>query len=187
MTADLHLGAGRLHDVRQHDLAHGLGDDVIGGVGGRPGRDRVFLLLQRLHHVAEHVAFVRRVAQPVGEWLGQLRRRRGHRHHYDAGSFSGRKRHAAFAGTEWPDDRHHLVVLGELAHADHRLLGLACRIERDDLELLAVDAARGVDLFDRHLRGDLIGFGESCEGTRTSEQISKQDFLRLCRLTGNDR
>ena len=56
-----------------------------------------------------------------------------------------------------------------------------------DLELLAANAARGVDLFDRHLCGDVIGLGQGCEGTRASKQISKQDFLRLDRLTGHDR
>ena len=81
VTRQLHLGAGLLHHVRQDVLTHGLGDDVIGGIGDRPGARRVFLLLERLHHALEHVAFVRRVAERIGERLGKLRRRRRHRHH----------------------------------------------------------------------------------------------------------
>ncbi len=176
--AELHVGAGLFHDAGQHHLAHDLGDHVVGGVGDRPGGDREVLLLERAHHALEHVAFVRGVAECILERLGELGRGRSHRHGGHAGAIAGREHHAAFAGTERPDHRDHLVVFGKLAQADHGLIGLAGGIERDDAQLLAGDAAGIVDLVDRDLRRDLVGLGEGRVGARRRRQIAEQDVLR---------
>ena len=81
VTLSLHSVPACLHDIGQDVLAHGLGDHVVGGVGDRAGRrSGMFFSLSVFITLLEHVAFVRRVAQRVGERLGQLRRRRGHRH-----------------------------------------------------------------------------------------------------------
>ena len=60
--------------------------------------------------------------------------------------------------------------------------GLPAVSKETILSFLPPIAAGGVDLVDRHLRGDLVGLGEGRERTRASEQISKQNFLRLRRL-----
>jgi hypothetical protein len=90
------------------------------------------------------------------ERFGQFRRRRRHGHRDDAGPVAGRKHHTAFARAQRTDDGQNLVVVGELAHANHCLIGLAGGVESNDAQLLAADAAGGVDLVDRHLCRDLI-------------------------------
>ena len=175
--AELDIGAGLFHHVGKNDLAHGLGDHVVGRVGDRRGRSRQIVLLERPHHAAEQVAFIGGVAERVGERLGQLGRRRGHRHRHDAGALRRRKRHAAFARAERADDRQHLVVFGELAQADDRLIGLAGGIERTMRSFLPAMPPAAVDLVDGHLRCDQVGLRERGERTGSGMQIAEHDIV----------
>ena len=175
----LELHAVLLHQRRQHLLTHDARDGVVVRVGDGARRHRVALALQRAHHVVEHVALVRRVAEGVLEVGHQLRRRRGHRHDDYAGAVGRRRGDLDLSGTERADDGEHLVVLRELAQPDHRLPGIARRVERDVAQLLAVHPARGVDLVDGDARRDFVGARKAHERAGLRGEIAEHE-LALC-------
>ena len=97
-------------------------------------------------------AFVGGQPPGVAEALGQARRRRRVRHLDDAEALADREGDRGLAGRERADDGKRLVVLRELLRAGRGLLRIAAGVELDQLDLLAADAALGVDLARRRCR-----------------------------------
>ena len=83
----------------------------------------------------------------------------------DARVLEYRRRSAAGGGITAVDNQFHAVFADQLVCGEDRLVGLGLVVIGDETQLLADHAAGIIDVFDRHLGGDLrrlaVGGGES--------------------------
>ena len=144
------------------DLGHDLGGDrgrnrVLGVIDHRH-RLHVERLLEIRHGDLGENAFVNGVAErprPIG--LGDTGLGGGLRSRDDFHFVGDRKSHFARAAGERACHRQHLVVTGELAQRIGRFGGLGAVVIDHDLELLAGDAARLVDLLLQQIERGGVG------------------------------
>ena len=135
------------------------------------------LLSERLEQAGELRALIRGQPPSVAEALGQAGRRRRVRDFDDAHALADRECDRGLAGGERADDRQRLVVLRELLRAGRRLLGIAAGVELDQLDLLAADAALGVDLVNGDVHRCLRGFADGLEDAGHHGVQSDDDLL----------
>jgi hypothetical protein len=70
-----------------------------------------------------------------------------------------------------------VILIDQLGDAEHRLIRLALIIIEHQLDLLAVDAALGLDLVERHLIAVLVRLAE--RGLRAGDRRDDADAERL--------
>ena len=122
---------------------------------------------------AEGVAIALRPCDGVGQRLA-----RDEQNLLLLGEIRDRK---ADIGEERSRQQRHAVVRHEFVGRRHRLGRLAAVILRDDLELLPIDAALGVDLLDGELPALAIGLGE---GRQRRIAVDLADLDRVGRAGG---
>ena len=75
----------------------------------------------------------------------------------------------------------HFIIVSKLAEPDDGLVRLAAGVERYDLQLLAHDAAAGIDLVDGDLRRDFIRARQRRERAGKRGKITERQIIGLRR------
>ena len=126
----------------------------------RDGRD--CLQAERLADIERRRSALRRPevdeAEDIIAGAGDVGMHAVGRDHHDAGLLEHRRGRAAGGRIAAIDDEFHAVLADQLVGGEDGLVGLGLVVVADQRDLLAEHAASGVDVVDRHLRGDRSRF-----------------------------
>ena len=149
------------------------------GVARRDGDFRDIQLLQRHKNLAGGVAVFLRRFEDVGRERVDDGFGGGAGHQQRFAAVSQRLDLHGFAAGARPDHREHLFFFNQLFRERHRFFRVALRIFHNQHDLIAIDAAVGVDLIHEHLRGLLLWSAQKRSWAGDGKNRADFDLSRL--------